>query len=138
MFAMDEWDAVFYKDFISENNKRDYLAFLRDLLKGQGYVELAYMTGILPIAKYSSGSEIDMFKEYDMTTSEKYNEYFGFSDVEVDWLFGREIEILKIRLIICVKFLSNIFNFTSYYDNIKQIIVFCYIGGCLEQAINIF
>lgn len=45
------------------------------------------MTGILPIAKYSSGSEINMFKEYNMMTSEKYSEYFGFSDAEVDHLF---------------------------------------------------
>nr|WP_269477505.1 hypothetical protein [Hominibacterium faecale] len=26
------------------------------------YVELAYMTGLLPIAKYSSGSELNMFR----------------------------------------------------------------------------
>ncbi len=45
------------------------------------------MTGVLPIAKYSSGSEINMFKEYDMATKEKFSEYFGFSDVEVDALF---------------------------------------------------
>ena len=50
-------------------------------------MELAYMTGILPIAKYSSGSEINMFKEYDMATSEKYSKYFGFSEEEVDHLF---------------------------------------------------
>lgn len=87
VFVMDEWDGIFYKNFISENDKRDYLAFLRDLLKDQGYVELAYMTGILPIAKYSSGSEINMFKEYDMATSEKYSKYFGFSEEEVDHLF---------------------------------------------------
>lgn len=87
IFVMDEWDAIFHRDFITEDDKRDYLAFLRDLLKGQAYVELAYMTGILPIAKYSSGSEINMFKEYAMATSEKYSRYFGFLESEVDHLF---------------------------------------------------
>lgn len=87
VFVMDEWDAIFHKSFISEADKKRYLDFLRDLLKGQGYIELAYMTGVLPIAKYFSGSEINMFKEYDMSTKEKFSEYFGFLDSEVDQLF---------------------------------------------------
>lgn len=57
-------------------------------MKGQGYVGLAYMTGVLPVAKYSSGSEMNMFKEYDMATKEKFSEYFGFLDSEVDRLFA--------------------------------------------------
>ena len=88
IFVIDEWDAIFHKSFITEDNKKSYLEFLRDLLKGQAYVKLAYMTGVLPIAKYSSGSEINMFKEYDMATKEKFSEYFGFSDSEVDLLFS--------------------------------------------------
>lgn len=87
IFIMDEWDAIFHKDFITEDDRKNYLEFLRDLLKGQAYVELAYMTGILPIAKYSGGSEINMFKEYDMAVSEMYSEYFGFLESEVDLLF---------------------------------------------------
>lgn len=88
VFVMDEWDAIFHKSFITEADKKNYLEFLRDLLKGQVYVEFAYMTGVLPIAKYSSGSEMNMFKEYDMATKEKFSEYFGFSDLEVDRLFS--------------------------------------------------
>lgn len=87
IFVMDEWDAIFHKDFISENDKKNYLSFLCNLLKGQAYVELAYMTGILPVAKYSSGSELNMFVEYDMATKVKFGEYFGFLDTEVDKLF---------------------------------------------------
>ena len=45
------------------------------------------MTGVLPIAKYSSGSELNMFSEYDMLISEKFSEYFGFSDAEVERLY---------------------------------------------------
>ena len=51
----------------------------QNLLKNQVYVELAYMTGILPIAKYSGGSELNMFSEYNMATQEKFSGYFGFS-----------------------------------------------------------
>ena len=87
IFVMDEWDAIFHKDFISENDKKDYLDFLRNLLKGQTYVEFAYMTGVLPIAKYSSGSELNMFLEYSMASKKKYSEYFGFLDQEADRLY---------------------------------------------------
>lgn len=87
IFVIDEWDAIFHKSFIKEEDKERYLEFLRNLLKGQIYVELAYMTGVLPIAKYSSGSELNMFLEYDMATRKKFSEYFGFLDSEVDELF---------------------------------------------------
>lgn len=87
IFVMDEWDAVFHKDFITEKDQGYYLSFLRDILKGQAYVKSAYMTGVLPIAKYSSGSEINMFQEYTMASSEKYSEYFGFLEDETDRLY---------------------------------------------------
>ena len=87
LFRSDEWDAIFHSNFITESDKKHYLGFLRDMLKGQAYVEFAYMTGVLPIAKYSSGSEINMFREYDMAAAEMYSEYFGFLQSEVDSLF---------------------------------------------------
>lgn len=87
LFVLDEWDAVFHMPFISAVNHQEYLLFLKNMLKDQPYVEFAYMTGVLPIAKYSSGSELNMFVEYDMVTSEKFSEYFGFSDAEVDQLY---------------------------------------------------
>ena len=87
IFVIDEWDAVFHLPYITEEEKQDYLRFLRSLLKDRVYVELAYMTGILPIAKYSDGSEINMFLEYNMATSERFSGYFGFLDSEVDELY---------------------------------------------------
>lgn len=92
IFVMDEWDAIFHKDFISGKNRKSYLEFLRNLLKGQAYVELAYMTGVLPVAKYPSGSELNMFEEYDMATKVRFGEYFGFLDSEVDSLFEKYIQ----------------------------------------------
>ena len=87
IFVMDEWDAVFHMSFITQKDKEAYLLFLKSLLKGKAYVELAYMTGVLPITKYSGGSELNMFLEYDMATKKKFSEYFGFLDSEVDKLF---------------------------------------------------
>lgn len=78
IFIIDEWDAIFHKSFITPSEQEKYLEFLKNLLKGQVYVEFAYMTGVLPIAKYSSGSELNMFLEYDIATSERFSEYFGF------------------------------------------------------------
>ena len=45
---------------------------------------MSYITGILPISKYSSGSELNMFMEFKMTSMEIFGEYFGFTDEEVD------------------------------------------------------
>lgn len=87
IFVFDEWDAVFHMEFITESDKKAYLLFLKTLLKDKIYAELVYMTGILPIAKYSDSSELNMFVEYDMTSSERFSGYFGFSDSEVDRLY---------------------------------------------------
>ena len=87
VFVLDEWDFIFHQNFITESDKKAYLMFLRDLLKDKPYVRLAYMTGILPIAKYSSGSELNMFAEFTMVTEERFSEYFGFTENEVDDLY---------------------------------------------------
>lgn len=92
IFVFDEWDALFHMPFIMEEDKRDFFLFLKVLLKGRSYVELAYMTGILPVAKYSDGSELNMFQEYNMATKIRFGRYFGFSDAEVDMLYEKYSE----------------------------------------------
>lgn len=87
VFVFDEWDAVFHMSFVTRKEQADYLLFLKSLLKGSVYAELVYMTGILPIAKYSDGSELNMFKEYNMSARARFSEYFGFLDTEADRLF---------------------------------------------------
>lgn len=42
---------------------------MRGLFKGNEYVNLAYMTGILPIKKYGEHSAINIFDEYSMLDS---------------------------------------------------------------------
>ena len=89
VFILDEWDFVFHRDFMTDQDKKSYIEFLNNLLKDKPYVSLAYMTGILPIAKYSSGSELNMFAEYTMASEEMYSDYFGFTESEVDDLYSR-------------------------------------------------
>lgn len=91
IFVLDEWDFIFHRDFINEIDKEKYVAFLSNLLKDRPYVVLSYMTGILPVAKYSSGSELNMFAEFTMVNSPMFGEYFGFTDDEVDDLYRRYI-----------------------------------------------
>ena len=86
---IDEWDCIFHKDFITDEDKKKYISFLSSLLKDKAYVLLSYMTGILPIAKYSSGSELNMFAEYTMVSEEKFSDAFGFTEAEVDMLYAR-------------------------------------------------
>lgn len=95
LFVMDEWDFIFHQDFATEKDWKGFLVFLRNLLKDRPYLRLAYMTGILPISKYSSGSELNMFTEYTMAKSRAFSEYFGFSDSEVDMLYERYCRIQK-------------------------------------------
>lgn len=91
IFIMDEWDFVFHDKMIGGNSQLKFLRFLQNLLKSQAYVEMAYMTGILPIAKYSSGSPLNMFNEYTMadTGIARFSTCFGFTDREVMELYKK-------------------------------------------------
>lgn len=95
IFVLDEWDFIFHRTFVTDADKAAYIDFLSNLLKDKPYVEMAYMTGILPIAKYSSGSELNMFFEFSMAARKKYGSYFGFTDEEVDGLYQRYLNMEK-------------------------------------------
>ncbi|MCR5728557.1 MAG: ATP-binding protein [Lachnospiraceae bacterium] len=95
IFVLDEWDYIFHQDYVTEDDRKSFTLFLSNLLKDKAYVEMAYMTGILPIAKYSSGSELNMFCEYTMVSEERYSESFGFTESEVDCLYKRFEKICK-------------------------------------------
>ncbi len=93
IFIIDEWDYIFNNNLFSERDRESFLQFLKDLLKDKPYVELAYMTGVLPIAKYSSGSALNMFKEYNILNDKKYNKYFGFTLDETKALCAKQDKI---------------------------------------------
>ena len=90
-FIMDEWDSMFFNPLFTEDDQRAFLMFLKQLLKTKPYVELAYMTGILPIAKHSTGSELNMFVEYSAVEDPRYDRFFGFTQDEVRELCFRHL-----------------------------------------------
>lgn len=86
IFIIDEWDCVFRVHKNNMDSQTKYLNFLRNLLKDQSYVALAYMTGILPIKKYGEHSAINVFYEYSMIDAEPISEFTGFTGEEVKLL----------------------------------------------------
>lgn len=98
VIVIDEWDAVFRTWKEDENGQKEYLDFLRDILKDKPYVALAYMTGILPIKKYGRHSALNMFDEYSMTVPLSLAPYMGFTEDEVSKLcrrYGRNFDAIK-------------------------------------------
>ncbi len=98
VFIIDEWDCIFRMKQFTADDQVTYLNFLRNLLKDQSYVALAYMTGILPIKKYNTQSALNNFREYSMVQPRKMAGYFGFTKEEVRKLadkYGMDFEELK-------------------------------------------
>ncbi len=105
IFVIDEWDCIFREKKANADIQSEYLDFLRDMLKDQPYVELAYMTGILPIKKYGTHSALNMFDEYSMTDPDGLAEYIGFT--------GEEVENL------CHNFQMSFSEMQFWYDGYK-------------------
>ena len=105
IILIDEWDCVMRERQESETLQKQYLDFLRNLLKDQPYVALAYMTGILPVKKYGQNSALNMFREYSMTNQKNLEEYTGFTEEEVKGL--------------CVRFDVDFTEAGSWYDGYK-------------------
>ena len=89
VFLIDEWDCVM-RDFQSDDAaQKDYLDWLRALLKDREYVGLAYATGILPVKKYGQHSALNMFEEASMLDARPFSEFTGFTEPEVEALCAR-------------------------------------------------
>ena len=113
IFIIDEWDCIFREYKNDTDSQRLYLDFLRNLLKDQPYVALAYMTGILPIKKYGTHSALNMFDEFSMTNPGPLAPFVGFTDQEVQNL--------------CTEYQMD-------YDEIKRM----YDGYCFEGTTHIY
>ena len=83
VFIIDEWDCIFRVHKSDAVSQKEYLDFLRNLLKDKSYIALAYMTGILPIKKYGEHSAINVFYEYSMIDASPIEEFTGFTEQEV-------------------------------------------------------
>ena len=83
VIVIDEWDVVFRERPDDKDGQTMFLDYLRDLLKDNRHVALAYMTGILPIKKYGQHSALNMFTEYSMMAPRQLAPYTGFTEEEV-------------------------------------------------------
>ena len=88
IFIIDEWNFVFREYPNNANLHKNFIDLLRALFKGVGenFVELVYMTGILPIARYNTQSALNNFNEYTILKSSNYSQYYGFTENEVKTL----------------------------------------------------
>jgi hypothetical protein len=83
---IDEWDAIFREEKSDGKLQDQYVDFLRGMFKsGQSasFIELAYLTGILPIKRYNSESALNNFEEFTMTDAGPLAKYVGFTEAEV-------------------------------------------------------
>ena len=89
IFIIDEWDCIFRELKEQKELQKEYLDYLRNLLKDKEYIALVYMTGILPIKKYGTHSALNMFDEFSMINAGELAKYTGFTEKEVKILCAR-------------------------------------------------
>jgi len=88
-FIIDEWDAICREFNPGTKAMDDYLNWLRRMFKSNEALSVfagAYLTGILPIKKYSTQSAMNNFQEYSMIDPMNMASYFGFTKKEVQAL----------------------------------------------------
>ena len=101
IFLIDEWDVIFREQETNTKLCDDYIMLLRALFKSSNVsacIDLVYMTGILPIRRYSTQSTLNMFTEYNMIRSRGLESYFGFTEEEVKGLcnkYNRDFNEIK-------------------------------------------
>jgi len=114
IFIIDEWDCIFREYKNDTESQRLYLDFIRNLLKDQPYVALAYVTGILPIKKYGTHSALNMFDEFSMTNPGPLAPFVGFTDQEVQNL--------------CAEFQMDYEEIKRMYDGYTLLVHLGYLG----------
>lgn len=86
---VDEWDVLIRDENTNSRIQNEYISFLRAMFKGTEptkYIQLAYMTGILPIKKQKTQSALNNFKNYSMLYAGPLASYIGFTEDEVQQL----------------------------------------------------
>ena len=98
---IDEWDVIIRDGAIIENIQDEYLNFLRGMFKGvepTKYIQLAYLTGILPIKKERAQSAVSNLDEFTMLQEDELAPYIGFTENEVKGLcekYNRDFDKVK-------------------------------------------
>ena len=83
---IDEWDGIFRDHSHDEKLEIAYVDFLRTMFKGTDsnrVIELAYITGILPIKRYNTQSALNNFREYTVLNPTPFSAFYGFTEDEV-------------------------------------------------------
>ena len=86
---IDEWDVLIRDKNADEKVQVEYIDFLRGMFKGTEptkYIQLAYLTGILPIKKEKTQSALNNFDEFTMLSAGRLSPYIGFTEEEVQKL----------------------------------------------------
>ncbi len=83
---IDEWDILIRDEATNKAVQEEYIYFLRGLFKGTEptkYIQLAYLTGILPIKKEKTQSALNNFDEFTMVSAGTLAPFIGFTEEEV-------------------------------------------------------
>ncbi|WP_455719512.1 AAA family ATPase [Agathobacter sp.] len=86
IIIIDEWDVLIRDEAANASAQEGYINLLRGLFKGSEptkYIELAFLTGILPIKKLKTQSALNNFDEYTMLYAGRLSPYIGFTEDEV-------------------------------------------------------
>ena len=89
IIIIDEWDVLIRDKSANTKAQEDYINFLRGMFKGTEptkYVQLAYLTGILPMIKEKTQSALNNFDEFTMLSASDLAPYIGFTKDEVQKL----------------------------------------------------
>ena len=101
IIIIDEWDVLIRDGKVSEIIQDGYINFLRGMFKGTEptkYIQLAYLTGILPIKKEKAQSAVNNLDEFTMLQAFGLAPYIGFTENEVKNLcekYNRDFEKVK-------------------------------------------
>ena len=157
VIIIDEWDVLIRDAAMNNKIQEDYITFLRGMFKGTEptkYIQLAYLTGILPIKKEKTQSALNNFDEFTMLSASKLAPYIGFTEDEVKklaekyhqefdevkrWYDGyllKEYQVYNPRAVISVMLRGEFKSYwseTASYDAIVPLINMNYDG--LKTAI---
>lgn len=101
IIIIDEWDVLIRDEASNAKAQEDYINFLRGMFKGTEptkYIQLAYLTGILPIKKEKTQSALNNFDEFTMLSPSRLAPYIGFTEEEVKSLaeeYDQDFEEVK-------------------------------------------
>ncbi len=86
IIVIDEWDVLIRDEATNQKVQDEYIKFLRGLFKGSEptkFIQLAFLTGILPIKKLKTQSALNNFDEFTMLNASILAPYIGFTEQEV-------------------------------------------------------